>query len=161
MPYHSTKHGRAEYNRFMQLTADAYAAILAVEGDESIPLVDQRYAQLVYQVNGTPVSGSVGIDGSGDVGVTSGALNVYDEQNNVILNNILGQVTSRLSTIIRIHDPYTYVMHAEIGSGTSGDPIWRMSRIYDDGIYLDTKWADGNDNFDNAASGYLTANYTI
>jgi len=161
MPYHSSNHGRAEYNRFMQLTADAYATILATEGDDSIPLIDQRFAQLVYQVNSTPISGSVGINGDGDVGVTSGALNVYDSQNNVVLDEILYQMGSRYSSIVRVHDNFTYVMHSLIGTGTSAEPIWRMSRIYDDGIELDTRWADGNDNFDNAASGYLIADYTL
>ena len=85
MPYNPNKHGRAEYGSYMQLPEDVISGM--VEGDESKPLLQQRFARLVYTVNPSDINISgaqisidkVGLKASDEVGVTSGALNVYDQ----------------------------------------------------------------------------------
>ena len=53
-------------------------------------------------------------------------------------------------------------MKSSIGEGTSGNAIWQIKRIYDDGSSkTDIEWADGNDNFDNIASNYAALTYSI
>jgi len=157
MPYHSTKHGRAEYNRFMQLTSGAYLNIRSEEGGDEVPLVDQRYAQLVYQVNSTTISGNVGIDG---VTITSGALNVYDENVLNEISAINSKIDPQVQSLIRYDGDYTYIMNSLPGTATSGETSWRIKRVYD-GTETTIMYAEGSDAFDKAASGYLSYNYTF
>lgn len=126
----------------------------------------RNYAQMVYTVNpSTIISGIIGIDGSGTVGVSGDMLKVIDTQAIDKLSNIETSldslVNNRYSKIVKVSGDYTYVMDASIGSGLSGDPIWRVSRIYDDGITVIVDWADGNDNFDNIAANFLSLSYSF
>jgi hypothetical protein len=101
--YNSCKHGRAEYGHYMQIPNGELSAIL--EGDDSIALLNQRFAILTYQVNTPPVviSGdvvvdSVGLDDSGMVGVTLGGdLQVFDQAVVDAINNI--SVSTSLSAV--------------------------------------------------------------
>ena len=154
MPYNSnmpTKHGRAEYNSYMQLEDGAYAAI--PQGSDTPDGKNEYFARLVYQVNATPITGdisvdSVGIDSSGEVDITSGALHVMD-------------IGKELSLIVRTEDPYTYVMEAETGTGTSGDAIWRIRRVRDQDNWIVVEWADGDQDYNKVASNYSILNYSL
>lgn len=129
--YTTLKHGRAEYNSFMQVPCGVITGI--VEGIDSPTEAGQKlekFAHLVYDVAG--LSG------------------------NVILNQTL-LVKDTYSRIIKTSGDNTYIMYAPPNS-LSGDPVWRMQLIDADGSRL---WADGNINFDNAASAYLTKTYSL
>lgn len=135
----------------------------------------RNYAQMVYNVNPSTISlsgasisiNSVGLDDSGTVKLSGDQLKVYDQQAidklydlETAINNISVSVTqSNYSKIVKTNGNYMYVMDASIGSGLSGDAIWRVQRVYDDGNTVVVDWADGNDNFDNIAANYLSLTY--
>lgn len=152
MGYNSNKHGRAEYNQHMQVSPESLSGIVSDEGSDNISFNNEtRYAQLVYQVNQLPINlngevvvDAVGIDGSGDVGLTDDALNVSEKG---------------FSTFFRTSGNYYF--HAEAVPGTLVTSAgWRIKRIYDDGNSIDVMWADGNTNFDNIASDYASLTYS-
>lgn len=129
--YTTLKHGRAEYNSFMQVPCAIITGI--VEGINS-PTQEgeklEKFAHLVYDIAG--LSG------------------------NTILNETI-YVRDTYSRIIKTSGDNTYIMYAPPGS-LSGDPVWRMQLIDSDGSRL---WADGNNYFDNSASAYLTKTYSL
>jgi hypothetical protein len=130
--YNPYKHGRAEYGSWIEVTP----ALSADEYTAILPLSAQRFAQVVFVSNSDSIAASL---------------------SGVVLNT-----DHPYSTIIKISGDYTFVMKAETGTGiTSGDTGWQMQRIFDDGVTSEIMWADGNSNFDNIASGYLTATYQL
>ena len=142
MPYNSgmpVKHGRAEYNSYMQLVSGDYEAI--PQGDNTPDGKNEYFARLVYQVNGIPVtlSGEVNakLDDIRDAVRDSQILVKYDDPNN-----------------------FTYVMTSLPGTATSGETGWKIQRVYDaDSIIV--MWAEGNDNYDKIASAYASYDYTF
>jgi len=213
MGYDPSKHGKANYGKFMQLPASDISGIVEGPNSESYD-TSARYAQLIYQVNPSPliISGgvisvdSVGLDdtgtikkqgdqlktydegaisglanvvaainssslsgdvvglgGSGDVKLSGDALKVFDEAVVNAVNNITvpAPVAANYSQIVRVSGDFTYIMKSTIGGGTSGDAIWQMKRIESSGDDTNIYWADGNDNFDNVASGYLSHSYSL
>jgi hypothetical protein len=125
--YQPTKHGRADYGSYMQVPWEAISGM--VEGDDSKPLIEQRFARLVYSVNPTQLSISgaqisidkVGLKTSDEVGVTSGGINAYIV-NSTDDNEII------FSTIIQSLNSDTYIAEAPVGTSyaTSG---WRVQKI--------------------------------
>ncbi len=164
MSYNSQKHGKAEYNKYMQIPESITSGVIEGLNSGSM-LPDTRYAMYTYQVNSTPVSlsgatlaGVVGLDGSGDVKLSGDQLKVFDQET---INQLI-ELNKEYSQLIRVSGNYTYVMKTDPGQGTlSGDPLWQIQRIYENGSDYDIEWADGNDNFDNAASAYLIKSYSL
>lgn len=135
MPYNTIKHGRAEYNSWTQITSGDFANIIqGADAATEADVKNEHFAQIVYDVAGATA-------GSATNTILSGSLLASNEY----------------SRIIKSNGDDVYIMHAPPGS-LSGNPVWRMQKIDVDGSRF---WADGNTNFDNAASGYLTANYTL
>ncbi len=158
MAYYPQKHGRAEYGGYMQVDND----LSITEGDDSVPLEQQRYARLVYQVNpttialsGATIGASVGIDGTGAVHVTSNQLMVSDATVATAVDELI--VSNTYSKLVISNATYRYDMYAAPGS-LSGNAVWRISRTDAGGSRL---WADGNANFDNVASNYSGLTYTL
>lgn len=156
--YNTLKHGNAVYNSFAQLP-DSFTI---TEGTDAVPLRDQKFAMMVYQVNDTPISlsgvslnASVGLDGTGAVHVNSNQLMVSDASVQAATNELV--ITNTFSRIIKNDASYTYTMLAAPGS-LSGNAVWRISRTDSVGSRM---WADGNANFDNVASNYLAITYTF
>ena len=131
----------------------------------------RNYAQMVYTVNPVEISlsgvtiSSVGLNGDGDVALSGDQLKVFDGETLSKLNEIETKLSniqvSRFSKIVKAQGNYTYVMDSTIGAGISGDAIWRVQRVYDDGITIVVDWADGNDEFDNIAANYLSLTYSL
>ena len=172
MPYEPGKHGRADYGSFMQLTPSQVAAI--AEGADTPPLTAQKFANLVYQVNPTPVviTGGISIgdvkiiDVSGHmVEVTpSGAMQVHDKEVVDAVNALSSEFERKYSQIVRVSGDLTFVMKAEPSSGgiVSGDPVWQVFRISEDNAgNLDMMYADGDRRFDNIAANYATLTYSF
>ena len=138
MSYGNSKHGVAMYNSYMQMNTGDIAALLAEEGPDALSFTlsgatPVKYANLTYVVN----SPSVAITGD-----------VHSE-------------FIRYSNITRVSGEYTYIMDAVPGSGTSGEPVWRIMRLHESGDDMETEWADGDTNFDNAASGCMSISYSF
>ena len=66
MSYDSKQHGRAGYNSWMHIASGEISGM--VQGLNSESLVDRQYAQMVYQINPSPIEISGGIS-VGDVGI--------------------------------------------------------------------------------------------
>lgn len=171
MSYNVNKNsGYAPRQSWMQIAQSETNELTGVEGDNNILCPDRRYAQLVYQVNNEPItiSGglsatitSVGLNSDGAVQLSGDQLKVHDSE---VLNKLenIQSLQDNFSTLIRGNGAYTYIMKAPVGSGTSGQAIWQIKRINDKGSGdNDIEWADGDTNFDNAASGYLSLTYSI
>ncbi len=149
MSYTAAKHGRAEYGSFMQVPSGTLTGIQQ-ELDESLPLANQWFARLVYNVapqtlsiSGATVNvDTVGIDSTGEVGVTtSGDLNTHDRgvidaiNNKNFAENIYSSVIQSRSTTSG-KDVYI----AEALPGTSyATSAWRVQKIDPTGT---TTWAD-------------------
>lgn len=129
MTYDPSKHGRADYNSWVQITSADFNSIPQGPNATS-DVTTERFAQVVYDVAGVAT-------------------------NTILSGSLLA--SNEYSRIIKSNGDDVYIMHAPPGS-LSGNPVWRMQKIDVDGSRF---WADGNTNFDNAASGYLTANYTL
>ena len=56
MSYNSKQNGAANYNSWMHLNSTDVAEVTGQEGSNSQDLRDRKYAQLVYQVNASPIS---------------------------------------------------------------------------------------------------------
>ena len=131
MSYNPNKHGRAEYGSYMQVPENVLSGM--IEGDESKPLIEQRFARLVYSVNPTQISISgaqisidkVGLKASSEVGVTSGGINAF-------LVNPQTSDEKLYSTIIQSRSTDIYIAEAPIGTTytTSG---WRVQKIDENG----------------------------
>lgn len=175
MAYNPHKHGRADYGSYMQLT-NAQAAI--TEGSDSLPLTAQKFANLVYQVNPTPISISGGIS-IGDVTIKdqdghylqispSGQMQVEDSALTKALTSetqaIIDVLASKYSQIVKVDGEYTYIMKAFPSSGgiTSGAAVWQVYRVHEDNAgNFEVMYADGDHNFDNIAANYLTLTYSF
>lgn len=172
--YNPAKHGRAEYGHYMQIPNDELSNI--IEGDDSIALLQQRFALLTYQVNSTPVqiSGglsanvtSVGLDANGTVQLSGDQLKVFDQllinkvtdlQNIVVgLQSSVDVLSSQLiqnnySRIIQERGTDIYFAHAEPGT-SEATSAWRVQKVDD---YGNRQWAD-NGNFSQPANIELSA----
>jgi len=152
--YQPSKHGRADYGKYMQVPWAVVSAM--VEGDESKPLTEQRFAQLVYSVNPSQlnISGatinvdSVGIDNSGDVKLSGDQLKTFDKSVVDAVNNL---VPSNYSSVIQTRGTNVFIAEANVGTSyaTSG---WRVQKIEETGT---TTWADGS-NFSQPANVELS-----
>jgi len=159
MSYNPFKHGRAEYGGYMQVPD----AQVITEGTDAIPLSAQKFAQLTYQVNpttvalsGVTIAASIGIDGTGTVHATAGnELMTSDATSHTALTELL--VDNTYSKIVTTVSGYTYTMFAPAGT-SSGAPSWRISRTDAAGSRM---WADGDADFDNAASGFAALTYSF
>lgn len=167
--YNSRKMGVAQYNQYIQMPSGFVPSLSGYEGPDSRSYIltgdsPTRYAQLVYQVNSTPMTlcgdvqvGSVGIDDSGSVKLSGDQLKVFDQEAVDKLTDLMNVIGGNYSQIIKVDGNFTYIMKSEIGVGTSADPIWQVQRIYDDNATTtEIMWADGDANFDNVAADYLT-----
>jgi hypothetical protein len=67
MAYTPAKHGRAEYGSWMQVSNTLATALPTVEGDDSVDLKNQKFANLVYIVNPADVGGGSGSGGISDI----------------------------------------------------------------------------------------------
>ena len=168
MSYDSKQNGAANYNSWMHLNDTDFVEVTGQEGTDSQDFRDRKYAQLTYQVNATPVSisgvlsatiASVGLSDAGTVKLSGDALKVSDQAAVDAINNISISETN-YSQIIRVNSSSTYIMKATPGS-TSGAALWQVQRITEAGTSVDIEWADGNANFDNVASGYLSLTYSL
>ena len=169
MPYNSRKMGVAQYNSHVQLPDNFVPTVSAFEGSDAHSytlsgLAPVRYAELVYQVNAMPVTisgdvkvDSVGIDDSGTVQLSGDQLKVFDQEAIDTARQLLA-LGDNYSQIVKVSGDYTFVMKAEVGLGTSGEAIWQIQRIYDNGSdTTEIMWADGNTDFDNVAADYATS----
>ena len=151
--YQPSKHGRADYGSYMQVPWEAVSGL--VEGDESKPLIEQRFARLVYSINPTQlnISGAtiaideVGLKASDEVGVTSGGLNVHDASVLNAINNIAFS-ENVYSSVIQELSGDTYIAEALVGNALSAS-AWRIQKIEAIGT---TTWVDAA-NFTQAATG--------
>jgi hypothetical protein len=152
MPYQPSKHGRAEYGSYMQIPDVSLSGL--VEGDESEPLIAQRFAKLVYSVNPSQlnISGAtinvdtVGIDDSGLVQLSGDQLKVFDQAVVDAINNIsIGQTT--YSSVIQTRGTDVYIAEAPVGTSYATS-AWRAQKIDQTGT---TTWAD-NANFSQPAN---------
>jgi len=155
MAYNSHKHGRAEYGSWTQIKDSDSDAVSAydIQGSDNIPLELQKFAQLVYQVNPSPInlSGDVTIDNSGVISAVNGLSATLPP---VLLPNY--------ATIVKVDGNDTYVMKASTGTtALSGSAVWQVKKISDDGVTTEIMFADGNSNFDNIAADYLTLTYSF
>ena len=157
--------GYAHSKCWMQIPSGTHDSI--TEGSEAAEISARNYAFLTYQVNASPITISgdvlvdaVGIDDSGTVKLSGDQLKVFDQEAIEAINN-LSFSTPNYSKIIEVTGDFTYVMQAVIGSGTSGEAIWQVKRIYASGGETTIEWADGDDDFDNSASAYLSLAYSL
>ena len=172
MSYDSRQNGAANYNSWMHIPSGDYAAI--EQGANNENLKQRNYAQLVYQVNPTPINisgdvivDSVGLDDSGTVKVSGDQLKVFDQSTVDELRELNNQITELQSTVTtltsqivntdysRIIQEYgedTYIAHAPVGTtiDTSG---WRVQKIDEFGS---KSWAGGGD-FNQPANVPLSA----
>ncbi len=166
--YTPLKHGRAQYGNYYEIPESIVIALTSSEGSDSLPLSDQRFATLVYQVNPTQVDlsgitveiGSVAINDKNNPNIkatvdTSGNLYVLDQNNSNLLTQLI-QLNS-LSRLITSDDNYTYIAEAFPGS-LSSNSVWRIKRI---DISGNTMWADGNSNFDNNPQNIFSLTYSF
>ena len=144
-----TKHGLADYTKYMQVPQSVVDNIS--EGDDSIPLKDQRHAMLVYVVSpsdgggGGPITiDKVGLKASDEVGVTNLSLNVTDMENTY----------SRHIVEDTVND-ITYIAHAKPGTALS-TAGWRAQKIDADG---NRQWAN-NGAFTSQADNLSGLTYT-
>jgi len=168
--YNPQKMGRAQYGSWAELTDTQVATITASEGTDTLPLSAQRFASLVYQVNPSPVQLSGAVFDIGDVGIvdpitqqetivdSGGNLHVYDNSLETAINNLSSKLNIvSNSKIISANGGFTYIADAIPGS-LSGSSVWRIKRIDANGT---TTWADGNANFDNAATDFAALTFTL
>ncbi len=152
MSYNSNSDsGMAETKSWVQVPCSVFDDI-----DQGIELEDKNYAMMVHQINSTPLTvegdltvavDTVGIDDSGDVGITNGKLNVIDDIN----------YSTRIEVETNETQIITYVMSAKFETtNLLSEAVWRISRTIEDDTGLETAWADGNDLFDNIAENYNT-----
>lgn len=72
MSYDSSRdHGYAEYQNWMHLPQSAVSGI--VEGDNSQPLIDRKYASFVHVINGSDLASYIKGDNYSQYIVTSGS----------------------------------------------------------------------------------------
>ena len=169
MSYNVNKEsGYASRQSWMQLNNSDVVEVSGQEGSNNTGIYDRKYAQLTYQVNATPVSisgglsatiTSVGLSDAGTVKLSGDALKVSDQAVVDAVNNIT-VTTSDYSQLIRVDGSSTYIMKATPGA-ISGSANWQIQRITEVGTSVDIEWADGNTNFDNIASGYLSLSYSL
>lgn len=124
------KHGRAQYGSWAEIPTSIVGNITGWEGDDSLPLSDQKFAQLVYSVNQDAVVSS------------------------------LTQIAGDYSSLIRVSGDFTFVMKAPPGtpSGSTGWQIKRIHAL--SGGNTDIEWANGSSAYSNIASDYGTYSYT-
>ena len=116
--------GMAERKQYIHVPSGDFVDI--IQGSNSEPSEQRNYAQLVYQVNSTELSGSV-----------SNTENVTDTYSRFVDPS---------------DDPNLYIAHAPEGSELSA-AVWRIQKIDENGS---RQWADGNTNFDNVATPPLS-----
>jgi hypothetical protein len=188
MPYKSEKYGRANRAAWMQIPSADYAAI--PQGADTADWCMEYFANLVYLVNASDISisgGDISVDltSTNEIlsaisGDTSTLVTQTDEIEGLLSagNDYLASLSAccdelaefqgNYSTIIRVSalapgaspPTHTYIMKADPGS-ISGDPVWQIKRIYESGDDVNIEWADGDAEFDNAASGYLSLSYSL
>lgn len=149
--------GMAKRKQYMHIPSGDFVSITQGSNDE---LDETRnYAQLVYQVNSTPISGNVsvgavGLDGSGDVALSGDQLKVHDTELLAMITELV--IPETYSRIVQTMGTDEYIAYAAPGS-LSGDSVWRAQKIDSNGSKM---WADGNTNFDNSASALSGLTYT-
>jgi hypothetical protein len=172
--------GMAERMSWVQIPSADYYSI--PQGSDDTDCYDRRYAQLVQVVGELSISaGDVNLSLSGleaiNTAISGIALSSYDKicdiatsisASNTYLesisasNDVIASASDDYASVIRVSGTapsYTFIMTALPGTLT-GDSDWKIKRIYEDGESVNIDWADGNNNFDNAASGYLSASYS-
>jgi hypothetical protein len=100
------------------------------QGSDSIPRQDKQYALIVYSIAGGSVSGS---------------------------NTVT--TAQKYAAYVVTSGSFTYLAEAVPGS-TLTSPVWRAQRIESLTNTIQTTWADGNSNFDNAADDLNGLSYS-
>ncbi len=132
--YSSDKHGRADYGSWAELNASQVQAITGQEGDGSLPLQEQRFAQLVYAVNPTTIS------------LTGAVITTAQEP---------------YSTIIEPLSPNaTLIMKAAPGTEPAA-PVWQIQQVFTSGSFTRVTWADGEAAFTKQATASGTYDYSL
>lgn len=106
--------------------------ISLTEGGD-IPLQDKKYAQLVYLVGS-------------DIAVSTP------------VSSIINNSSPALAQYIEVVSNITYIAESQPGSELSAS-VWRCKKIEDLTSTVRITWADGNGNFDNAASSLNSLTY--
>lgn len=127
----SIKHGRADYNSWMQITDTQIQALTGIEGTDASALQDQRFAKLVYSINQPTIS---------------------------LTGQTLQTSPASYATIIQTIGAFTYVLKAAPGTAANIG-AWQAQQIYTSGGMTTVKWADGNSNFAYVAEDYHLLNY--
>lgn len=112
----SIKHGSADYASWMQIADTAVYALTALEGAETMPLADQRFAKLVYTINQPVLS-------------LSGAT--------------VATYAQPFATQILVSGNYTWVSKAPPGTYTS-DNKWAIQQILVSGGLTTITWPNGD-----------------
>lgn len=144
--------GMCKTKSWVQVPSGVYASIDQSTELDNAQGQDRRprvYAQMVYQVNSTPISGdisisSVGLNADGTVQLSGDQLKVFDGEllakvNELYtsVNNIL--ISEEYSRIVQTWGTDTYIAHAPVGS-LSADAVWRVQKIDTNGS---KQWAGG------------------
>lgn len=166
MSYNSKQNGAANYNSWMHLTSGQLSGIS--EGPDNENFKTRRYAQLVYQVNKTPINvtgtvevDTIGIDETGTVKVSGDQLKVFDQESINLLNNVytelqVANIEATYSRVIQEVGTDTYMAHAPAGTSISASG-WRAQKIDNDG---NRQWASsGQFNQPAITLSALTYNY--
>jgi hypothetical protein len=140
MGYAPNKHGRAEYGSWMQLPNSQSIDGAISEGDESLDIRQQKFAQLVYVVNSSDGGGS-----TVDLTPIATALSNQTSTLMTALNEMI--IDSTYSRIMQTIGTDTYIAHAPRGTSPTAAG-WRIQKITESGSRM---WA-GNGGF-----GYSTA----
>ena len=164
MPYDPTvHHGNAHYRSWMQVPVSAVVDIIADEEPTNLQgcaLSGARYAQLVYQVNSTPLSlsGDVNVDNSTLEGLVSGTNERLDD---ICEKLVSGVIKPGLAIYIEEEGLFTWVAEAEAGTPLSASD-WRIRQIEEtvSGSFETTRitWADGSKDFIHDALPPLSGN---
>ncbi len=120
MSYNPSKHGRAEYSAWVQLPND----FVVTEGDDTVGLRDQKFAQLVYTVNGGGGGG-----GGGAVDFAPVVTAISSQTAALIAGGLRElQIAEAYSRIIATSGTDTYIAVAPPGSSQSAS-VWRVCKI--------------------------------
>ena len=129
--YNTDKHGRTSYGSWWQATDAIVQSLTGSEGGETLPLEQQKFAQLVYTVNQPVIS---------------------------LSGQTLTTTMATYATVVQTSGAYTWVMKAAPGTATN-DALWQAQEIVVSGSMTRIRWADGNTLFDNVADDYSVLNY--
>ena len=154
MPYDPTKHGRADYGKFMQIPESSLSAIIEEDSTESYD-PNARYAIYTYNVAPTTLNlsgdiaiDSVGIDGTGLVKISGDQLKVFDQGTIDAINNSSSSIIASLSEVIidknfsrvvQERNCDSYFAHAPVGTSLS-ETKWRVYKLDE---YGNRTWAGG------------------